>query len=54
MTHQLKKIDQFQGELVVELDKNELRAYIDRAESILGQDLQIDGFRKGKTPKDRI
>ncbi len=54
MTHQFKKIDQFQRELVVELTKDELKAYVDRTESVLGQGLQIDGFRKGKTPKDQL
>ncbi len=54
MTHQFKKIDQFQKELTVELTKDDLRNYIERTESILGQDLKVDGFRKGKVPKDQL
>jgi len=54
MKHEFKKIDQFQRELIVELDKNELKNYVDRAENMLGQNLQIDGFRKGKIPKDSL
>lgn len=53
MTHQLKKLDQFQKELSVELTKEELQAYVDRAEHILGQSLEVDGFRKGKLPKEQ-
>ena len=54
MTHQFKKIDQFQKELTVELTKDDLKSYVERTESILGQDLQVDGFRKGKIPKDQL
>lgn len=54
MTHQIKKIDQFQKELSVELTKEELTAYVDKAESALGQSLEVDGFRKGKLPKDQL
>lgn len=54
MTHQLKNIDQFQKELLVELNKEELKSYIDRTESRLGQEMQVDGFRKGKAPKDQV
>ncbi len=54
MNHTLKKIDQNQTELTVELAKNDLETYINRAESELGKDLQLDGFRKGKVPKDLL
>ena len=54
MNHTLKKINQNQVELIVELVKDDLRVYIDRAESDLGKDLQVDGFRKGKAPKDLL
>src|SRR3989344_1729303 len=54
MNHTHKKIDQDQAELVVELAKDDLKAYIDRTESELGRDLQLDGFRKGKAPKDLL
>ena len=54
MNHSLNKIDQFQKELSVELTKEELKAYVDRVEAVIGQDLSIDGFRKGKVPKDQL
>lgn len=54
MTHQFKKIDQFQKELTVELTKDDLKSYVERTENILGRDLKVDGFRKGKIPKDRL
>lgn len=54
MTHQFKKIDQFQKELTVELVKDDLKRYVERTEDILGQDLKVDGFRKGKVPKDQL
>lgn len=54
MNHTFKKIDQNQTELIVELVKDDLKTYIDKVESELGRDLQLDGFRKGKVPKDLL
>ena len=54
MNHALKKIDQNQTELVIELDRNDLKKYIEQVESEFGKSLQLDGFRKGKVPKDLI
>ena len=54
MNHTLKKIDQNQTELIVELAKDDLREYIERTESELGKDLQLDGFRRGRVPKDLL
>ena len=54
MNHTLKKIDQNQKELVVELIKDDLKMYIEKTESELGKDFQLDGFRKGKAPKDLL
>ncbi len=54
MNHTLKKIDQNQTELVVELAKDDLKMYIEKTESELGKDFQLDGFRKGKAPKDLL
>ena len=54
MIHTLKKIDQNQTELIVELDRNDLKSYIDKTELELGKDFQLDGFRKGKAPKDLL
>ncbi len=54
MNHTLKKIDSNQTELTVELDRNDLNSYVDRTELELGKDLQLDGFRKGKVPKELL
>lgn len=54
MNHTLKKIDQNQMELVVELVKDDLKMYIEKTESEFGKGLQLDGFRKGKAPKDLL
>ncbi len=54
MNHTLKKIDKNQTELTVELTRDDLKKYIDMTESELGKDLQLDGFRKGKVPKDLL
>ncbi|MEK7076482.1 MAG: trigger factor [Patescibacteria group bacterium] len=54
MNHTLKKIDQNQKELVVELAKDDLKTYIEKTESEFGKGLQLDGFRKGKAPKDLL
>lgn len=54
MNHTLKKIDPDQTELVVELVRDDLKAYIEKVEFELGKDLQLDGFRKGKVPKDLL
>src|SRR3989344_2628165 len=54
MNHTLKKLDTNQTELIVELIRDDLKMYIDRTESEIGKDLQLDGFRKGKVPKDLL
>lgn len=54
MNHTLKKIDPNQTELTVELVRDDLKVYISKAEFELGKSLQLDGFRKGKIPKDLI
>lgn len=54
MNHTLKKIETDRRELIVELIKEDLKVYIDRVEFELGKDFQLDGFRKGKVPKDRL
>ncbi len=54
MQHTLKKVDQNQIELTVELVRDDLKKYIEITESELGKDLQLDGFRKGKVPKDLL
>ncbi len=54
MIHTIKKIDQTQTELVVELNRDDLGIYIERTEFELGKDLQLDGFRKGKVPRELL
>ena len=54
MNHTLKKIDQNQTELIVELVRDDLNKYVETTESELGKDLQLDGFRKGKVPKELL
>lgn len=54
MNHTLKKIDQNQTELIVELARDDLKSYIDKTESEFGKDLQLDGFRKGKVPQELL
>lgn len=54
MNHTLKKIDQNQTELTVELVRDDLKKYIETTESEFGKDLQLDGFRKGKVPKELL
>ena len=54
INHTLKKLDTNQTELIVELIRDDLKMYIDRTESEIGKDLQLDGFRKGKVPKELL
>lgn len=54
MKHSVKKLNSIQVDLTVELDKGELKKYIDRAEAELGKDVKLDGFRKGKVPKELL
>ena len=54
MKHNLKKSNKNQAELLVELLKDDLKMYLDRAEIELGRGFQVDGFRKGKVPNDMV
>ncbi len=54
MNHTLKKIDQNQTELIVELVRDDLNKYVETTESELGKGFQLDGFRKGKVPKELL
>lgn len=49
-----KKINNTEIEATVELGKEDLAKYVSRAELELGRDVEIDGFRKGKAPKDQV
>lgn len=54
MTSSLKKLEQNNYELTVEVSREELSDYIKKIESRISQDVKLDGFRKGKAPKDMI
>jgi trigger factor len=54
MESSLKKLEQNKYELSVEVGREELTRYIDLAEGRIANSLQIDGFRKGKVPRDRM
>ena len=49
-----KKLDEHSVELAVELGKEDLDRYIKETEDAYGQELEVDGFRKGKAPRDVI
>ena len=52
MQSNFKKLNNNQVKTTVELGKDELQKYITKAENIMGGDLEIKGFRKGKAPKE--
>ncbi len=52
MKSDLKKLNNNQIKAVVELDREDLQIYLNKAEDILGGGLEIKGFRRGKAPKD--
>lgn len=52
MKSTIKKIKAGEFELSVELEKDELNKYVQRAREELTKEIKIDGFRKGKAPKD--
>ena len=54
MTSSLKKLEQNKYELSVEVGRDELAYYIKLAEDRITQGLKVDGFRKGKAPRDLI
>src|SRR3989338_9164847 len=54
MKHNLKKLNNNQVKAVVELDQEDLQRYLNKAESMLGNNLEIKGFRKGKVPKELL
>ena len=52
MQTNLKKLNKSQIRLTVTLDQQDLRRYLGKAEGMLGEELEIKGFRRGKMPKD--
>ncbi len=54
MESSLKTTDASTRELTVELSKTDLDSYVADAESSLGKQIHVDGFRKGKVPSDVV
>ena len=54
MTFTSKKLGADSIQLTIELSKEDLSHHVTRAEDSLGRDLEIDGFRKGKAPREKV
>ncbi len=54
MNSSLKKISSNKYELTVDLGREELSGYVKKAEKAITDEVRVDGFRKGKAPKDLI
>ncbi len=54
MVHSLKKIDSSKLELTVEIGKEELLEFINETEKGFANELRMEGFRKGKVPRDMM
>ena len=50
----LKKLNKNEHELTVKVDSEELQGYLRQAENVVGKETKIEGFRKGKVPKDLL
>ncbi|MBI2065312.1 MAG: trigger factor family protein, partial [Candidatus Yanofskybacteria bacterium] len=54
MESTLNKLQQNNYKLTVELGREELDKYVKDAENQIVQEVQVDGFRKGKASKDAV
>ncbi len=52
METKIKPIDNWTDELEVSLNKSDLGTYIQKVEKDLSAEIAVDGFRKGKAPKE--
>lgn len=52
MTSSVRTIDENSVEVSVELGKSDLQTYLEKAEVRLAESLHLDGFRKGKAPRE--
>ncbi len=50
----IKHIDSGAVQLTVQLGKEELHTYIEKIRDQIGQEIAVEGFRKGKAPKDLL
>ena len=54
MESSIKRFPKSRVELEVKISASEFRTYFDKAASRLGQNIELEGFRKGKAPKEII
>lgn len=54
MLNNLRKLNNSQIKATVELDREDLQKYLNKAETILGGNLEVKGFRKGKVPNELL
>lgn len=54
MQVEFKKIPNSQGEMMVQVSPQEVKAYLDRAAKAISQDLKLKGFRPGKAPRSVV
>ena len=54
MQYSIKKLPDSKVEFTVSLDKDELISYVNKTENQLAGEIQIEGFRPGKAPKEII
>lgn len=54
MKTNLQKLAQSQIELRIEVSVEELKPFLEKAVSHLGEGIEIQGFRKGKAPKEMV
>jgi len=54
MKYQIKKLPKSEIEIEIELPQEEFKNFIDEAILELGKDLEVEGFRKGKIPREII
>lgn len=54
MKSTVKKLPESKVELEVEIPSEEFNHFIERATLSVGKDLEVDGFRKGKAPKEVV
>lgn len=54
MNSSLKKVEHNKYDLTVELNREDLAGYLRLAEDRIARELRVDGFRKGKAPRDLV
>lgn len=54
MTSTIRTIDASTVEVTVELGASDLQGYVRKAEERIGQALNLEGFRKGKAPREAV